>query len=281
MMVAMYYSRCLTLIILIFNIVTATETALLSNDVQLKIKPGDWIEYEIVWSSSPLWPYPVWVRREILTVDGTRINVNITQQLSNGTIRYEIKEGDVSRGTGSAALIFVYPNLRVGDVVFVEGFGNFTIKDEVIQNYLGFDRTVVVAAEAIKDMNIIVYWDKEMGVALEIYNSNSFAIMTKVINTNLFTSTTSSLYNYFIILLSVSFVLWVSLFTYIRNKRLSQKDGRKLKKGLSLTKQHFSLLDNGMQHTFPLQSFRVQVLLFCIFLLRMGILGGIYIRKAG
>ena len=281
MMIAMYYFRCLTLMVLIFNLISVTETVLPSNNIQLKIKPGYWIEYEIVWLSSPPWPYPVWVRREILTVDGTRIKVNITQQLSNGTIRYDTKEGDVSRGTGSAALIFVRPNLKVGDVVFVEEFGNFTIRDEFIQNYLGFDRTVVVAAESIKDMNIIVYWDKEMGVALEIYNSNSFTIMTKVIKTNLFTSTTLSLYDYFIILLSVSFVLWVILFAYIRNKRLSQKDGRKPKKGSSLTKQHFSLLDNGMQHTFLFQSLRVPVLLFCIFLLRMGILGGIYIRKAG
>lgn len=245
-----FLSTILPLIFLISNLIATTG----ANGLQLKIKPGDWIEYEIVWESYPPWPYPVRVRREILSVSGTKITVNITQQFSNGTIRFGIREGDVLYGNGSASLIFVPPNLKKGDVIYVDGFGNFTIKDEIIQNYLGFDRTVVVAYEHIKDMYILVYWDKETGVALEIFNSNGFSLTTKVVGTSLFSNSPANFSAYFVIILLISFTFWVILFTYVREKRLNQKRRFVKTKERLYDPKIFNLLGSGMQHIFPFRS---------------------------
>ena len=171
------------------NILCLDVDAVTADASEIGVEPGDWIKYEINWISPPSWAYPVLIRREILGVEGTIITVNITQEMSDGTVTEETKEGDVAKGTGASAMIFIPANLEVGDWVHVQGFDDVRITGEYTRVYLGVERTVLYANFSSKGFDILIFWDREKGTALEIHSASTSTYgTTKVIKTNLWSS---------------------------------------------------------------------------------------------
>lgn len=158
-----------------------------AEECEVGVKPGDWVEYEIDWISPPPSPYPVWIRREILDVNSSVITVNITQQMADGAFTDETKLGDVANGTGASTMVFIPANLNPGDLVHMQGFDDVIITGETSKVYLGVERKVIYANFSSMGFDILIFWDKEKGVALEVYSirTNGAQGITKVIKANL------------------------------------------------------------------------------------------------
>jgi len=203
--------------------------ALTAREYKTGVKPGDWIEYEINWTSPPSWAYPARTRREILDVEGTIITVTTTQELSNGTVTKETKEGDVAKGTGASAMIFIPANLEVGDWINIEGFDDVSITGENTQVYLGIERTVLYANFSSKGFDILIFWDKEKGTALEIHSSSIYTSTVKVIKTNLWGSESFD-NNYLLGFGTLVLIIIISAALIMRNRHMRSKRRKRIRK---------------------------------------------------
>lgn len=207
-----------------------------AGEYEIGVKLGDWIEYEINWTFPPPWAYPVRIRREILSVEGTIITVTITQEMSNGTVTKETREGDVAKGTGASAMIFIPANLGVGDWVHIEGFDDVSITDEYTRVYLGIERTVLYANFSSKGFDVLIFWDREKGTALEIHSSSTYTSTVKVIETNLWSSESfdnSARDHYLLGFGTLVLIIIISAVLIIRNRHMRSKRRRRIRKNRS------------------------------------------------
>jgi len=202
-----------------FRILCLDANAISEGKYKVGVNRDDWIEYEINWTILPSWD-PVWIRREILDVEGFIITVNITQKLSNGTVVSEVKKGDIEKGTNASAMIFIPANLELGDLVYIEGFDPVRINGTTQKTYLGIERTVLWANFSSRDISILIFWDKEKGVALEIHHSRVAAQGTvKVIDTNLWSSESFSDDSNFLGLGTLVLIIIIVLVVFVVRKR--------------------------------------------------------------
>lgn len=223
----------LTIIALMFTlpfvrILCLDANAISEGKCKVGVKRGDWIEYEIKWANPPLPPYSVWVRREILDVEGTIITVNITRKMFNESVINETKEGDVANGTGAADVMFIPSNLKPGDLVNIEAFGPVSINGTTQRTYLGTERTVLWANFSSTGFDILIFWDKEKGVALEIHHSRVAAQgTTKVIDTNLWASGSLDDNNNFLGLGTLVLIIIILLIAFVIRKRYMSSKRKK------------------------------------------------------
>lgn len=225
----------LTFIILMFmplfvGVLCLDVNALSTNDPQVGVKVGDWIEYDINWTTTPAYAYPVATRREILDVKGTVLTINTTYELSTGTFTSNVTDGDVVNGSGSCALVFIPANLGVGDIVYIQGFEDVTkrIDSETTRTYLGVARTVIHAEFVSHGVDISIYWDKETGVALEINAVGTYSSISVIRGTNMWSSNGGSTDGLRVLIFSIIMISLVSVLVY--GYMNSQRKGRKRKK---------------------------------------------------
>lgn len=207
-----------------------------AGEYEIGVKLGDWIEYEINWTFPPPWAYPVRIRREILSVEGTIITVTITQEMSNGTVTKETREGDVAKGTGASAMIFIPANLEFGDWVHIEGFDDVSITGEHTRVYLGIERTVLYANFSSKGFDVLIFWDREKGTALEIHSSSTYTSTVKVIETNLWSSESfdnSARDHYLLGFGTLVLIIIISAVLIMRNRHMRSKRRRRIRKNRS------------------------------------------------
>lgn len=195
------------------------------------VKSGEWVEYNIEWRSPPYEVYPTRVRREILDSSGSTINVTIITWYSNGTITNETKTGDVSEGTGAAALIFIPANLTVGEIVRIKNFNDTRIQGESEREYLGYLRKVVYSHFRAMGFDIIAYWDKIKGVALEINSEHpSYGSNRIIINdTNMFLPASNNNALNFGFLIFLTMIAVVPIVLIIQKRRASRRRHRRRK----------------------------------------------------
>jgi hypothetical protein len=97
-------------------------------EVQVRVKAGDWIKIEYAITG---WPagqaYPLWLKVEFLSVEGTNATVRVTMHMSDGTEQNATLPVDVV----------------TGDSVYITGYGNVTIEGEATRTYAGASRKVV------------------------------------------------------------------------------------------------------------------------------------------
>lgn len=195
------------------------------------VKPGQYVVYSLEWERPPFEGYPIEVRREILEVEGPNVRVRIVTRYSNGSVSEDEKTGDVSEGTGGAALIFIPANLSKGDVFGIRGLNDtIIILDEMDLWFerLGVSRRVVYSSFTTKGgYDIKAYWDKVKGVALEINYSHDTWGNNRIVavETNMFTSSTnnqkSSNWGFYFALATVIIVLFALLLR--RRKKVSRR----------------------------------------------------------
>jgi len=157
--------------------------------VPVGVKAGDWIKVEYTISGWPAGtPYPLWLKVEFLSVEGTNSTVRVTMHMSDGTEQTDTVSMDVVAGGEALGLSgFVIPaNLTTGDMIFMSGYGNVTIEGETTRNYAGANRTVIYTSFTQYWTQLTYYWDKQTGVMVEASTtSGTMTATAKATETNM------------------------------------------------------------------------------------------------
>lgn len=145
--------------LLVVSFIVSTAVAA----ILVGVKKGDWIEYQAVFTGTPPAGHEVtWARTEVLAVQGTIIDLNVTTKFANGTLWYETIT--LNLAVGQLGDEFIIPaNLDVGDAFFDKYHGNVTISKIEKRTYSGVTRTVISATTA----QSTYYWDQATGVLVE------------------------------------------------------------------------------------------------------------------
>jgi hypothetical protein len=166
-------------------------------EVQVGVKAGDWIKCTYTISGWPAGtPYPLWLKVEFLSVEGTSTTVRVTMRMSDGTEQNATVPVDVVTGGQALGLSgFVIPaNATTGDSVYMSGYGNVTVAGETTRSYAGASRTVVYASFSQYGTQLTYYWDKQTGVLVEAtVVSGSMTATGKTTETNMWQAGPSGL----------------------------------------------------------------------------------------
>jgi hypothetical protein len=176
--------RFIAPIVLFLLIFSSDLPALVSATVNVCVKKGDWIEYQVSATGvSPEGHDAKWARMEVASVQGNAINLNVTTQYGSGTFLYE----NVTLNLASGQLgddFFVPANLAAGDVFFDVHSGNITISGVEQRTYAGTERTVISGSTPQTSF----YWDRATGILVEAHSSYpgyNFTMATVADKTNL------------------------------------------------------------------------------------------------
>jgi hypothetical protein len=173
--------RKLALTIALLIVLVASAPIVVSAEISVGVKQGDWIEYQVTFTGTPPEGHAVtWARMDIVTVQGRNISLAIASKLSNGTWVNETVQLNLE--AGQLGDDFIIPaNLNSGDTFF-DKRGNITISGVEERTYAGAKRTIV--SETAQQTTY--YWDKATGVLVEGNSSyTDFAMYTKVDKTNM------------------------------------------------------------------------------------------------
>ena len=157
-------------------------------DVSVGVKEGDWVEYTIEYTGSPPTDYPVWMKVEVLDVQGTNITLEATRELINGTTATHSFTANLE--TGAPDLFIVPADLEDNDTFFHAAIGDITVAGVQDVPYAGVKRTIVIAVV----IQMLLRWDRATGVLVEATQSASeFTQHLKLDKTNMWQAQTSGL----------------------------------------------------------------------------------------
>ncbi len=172
------FAATLWLFVFFFSLIVTLSSAQLS----VGVKSGDWIEYAVSSTGSPMQGHDVtWARMGILDVKGGNISVTITSRFSDSST--DTTNHILNLQTGHLIDDFIIPaNLNVGDTFKDENLGDVMITQVEQRTYAGAPRTVVSASVG----NNTYVWDQSTGVSVE-GNSRGpdWTIHTVVSDTNM------------------------------------------------------------------------------------------------
>ena len=166
--------------------------AVVSADFSVGVKKGDWIEYQVTVTGTPVARYQItWASINVTGVQGQNINLYIQSRFTNQSLLIENITVNLETSPGDS---FVIPsNLNVGDEFYNPSVGNITISGEEQQTILGAERTVVSAVTKYTTY----YWDRQTGILVQATTnapagldtgfgiSQGFTVHTKTIGTNI------------------------------------------------------------------------------------------------
>jgi len=162
-------------------------------EVQVGVKASDWIKVNYAITGWPAGtPYPLWLKMEFLSVQGTSVTVRVTMRMSDGTEQNATVPVDVVAGGDALGLsgLVIPANLTTGDVVYMSGYGDVTIEGETTKTYAGASRTVVYASVSQYGTQLTYYWDKQTGVMVEASTtSGGMTATAKATETNIWEAT--------------------------------------------------------------------------------------------
>jgi hypothetical protein len=191
----------------------------LSAEISVGVKQGDWIEYQTNVTGTPPPDHNVaWARMEITDVQGVDINLNVTTKFFNGTSLNEAITLNLE--TGQLGDDFIIPaNLNGGGAFFDKRVGNITINGLEERTYGGATRTVVYADTSQTKF----YWDKLTGILVEAFSTYSdYTMHTTVDKTNMWQASQifgldSTLF-YALIIVAVAIIAAIIFFVIRRKK---------------------------------------------------------------
>ena len=142
--------------------ITLTQTTQAQNpQISVGVKVGDWIEYNISTTGTPIPGHDItYARMEIIEVQGTAIKANVTSIADNGTEStitrsFNLQEGDIQ------AWVIIPANLGPGDSFYdASSGGNITIQGENQKTFAGATRTITYVNQTDRQKQ----WDKATGV---------------------------------------------------------------------------------------------------------------------
>ncbi|HTY74914.1 MAG TPA: hypothetical protein VMD05_05035 [Candidatus Nanoarchaeia archaeon] len=136
--------------------------------ISVGVKKGDWIEYKVAVTGDMPDHDAQWARTDVVDVQGSVLNLNMTTQFTNGTYLYE--NITLNLETGQLGDDFFIPaNMSVGDTFYDAHVGNITITGSSQRTYAGAERTVLSGQTNVTSF----YWDKQTGILVEAYSNYS------------------------------------------------------------------------------------------------------------
>jgi hypothetical protein len=193
----------------------------ISAEIFVGVKEGDWIEYQINFAGTPPESHDVtWARMEIVSVQGSSINLNVTTEFSNGTLLNEIVALNLE--TGQLGDDFIIPaNLNSGNTFFDKRMGNITIDGVEEKTSAGATRTVVYASTP----ETTFYWDRATGILVaansSFTNEFNYTMNTKTDKTNMWQAQLFGLdptVFYAIVIAAVAILVVIAFFVLRRKK---------------------------------------------------------------
>jgi hypothetical protein len=174
-------------LIVLAVLVCALLSTVVYAEIVVGVQEGDWIEYKVTCTGNvPAEHNVTGAKIEILGVDGTKIDVQITSKYSDGT--EETVTSTLNLETGQIGDSFIIPaNLDKGNTFFEQTEGNITISGVEEKTYAGAKRTTVYATTSITAF----HWDRSTGFLLEATSSyTDFTMITEAENTNMWQTQT-------------------------------------------------------------------------------------------
>jgi hypothetical protein len=206
--------------LMVLSLLLLSSVNFVQSDISVGVRKGDWIEYDVVFAGTPPAGHEVnWARTEIIEIQGTVIDLNITTQFYNGT-RYS-ERITLNLETGQLGDVFIIPaNLDESDTFLDSYHGHMTISAIEEKVYAGAKRIVVSASE---DQNKY-YWDKVTGILVEgISEHSDYSIHSILDKTNLWrpqvVELDSAIVKALFILTATLLVLTLSFFALRRRKK--------------------------------------------------------------
>jgi hypothetical protein len=211
-------NRKLVLIIVSLINLIVIVPSVVSAEISVGVKQGDWIEYQVNVTGTPPPDHDTtWAKMEITDVQGTDINLNVTTKFSNGTLWNEAITLNLE--TGQLGDDFIIPaNLGDGDTFFDKRVGNITIGGVEERTCAGANRTVVYASTA----ETTFYWDRSTGILVAANSSfTDYTMNSKVDKTNMWQAQTSELDStvFYALAIAAVAILTVIAFFVIRRKK--------------------------------------------------------------
>ncbi len=159
--------------------VTAVESPIVG------VKKGDWIEYHVEKTGQTSAPAKnmTWFRMDILDVEGSAFDVNVTVLYVNGSIYSSIWKYNFTEGNFGGWII-IPANLNPGNT-FYDSWSpaNITIEGQEQKMVAGANRTITHACDSKR---IIKEWDKATGVyTFAVERSKNITIITQAVATNM------------------------------------------------------------------------------------------------
>ncbi len=205
------------LVLLMVCLAVLGVSAVVSAEISVGVKQGDWIEYQVTTSGAVPEEHDVkWGKIEVLAVEGKEIDVKFTSRFSDGTEK--IETSTLNLETGIIGDAFIIPaNLNAGDTFLKQGEGTITIGGVEERTYAGARRSVVYAAAS----QTMFYWDRSTGILVEATSSfPDFTLVTKVEKTNMWQPQIFGLDPIlFIVLVIVAVVAVLAIFLILRMKK--------------------------------------------------------------
>jgi hypothetical protein len=190
----------------------------LSAEISVGVKQGDWIEYQVTFTGTPAEKHNViWARMQIASVQGKSINLDMTVNFSDGT--QEPETSTLNLETGQLGDDFIIPaNLNVGDTFYDKTEGNIMISGAEERTYAGATRTVVYANTS----QTTFYWDKSTGILVEATSSyTEYTMHTTADKTNMWQAQIFGLDStlfYALIIVAVAIIAAIIFFVIRRKK---------------------------------------------------------------
>jgi hypothetical protein len=186
----------LTIVLLIVLVVSAP--IVVSAEISVGVKAGDWIEYQVTFTGTPPEGHAVtWARMDIVSVQGKNITLAVAAKQSDGSWLNETVQLNLE--AGQLGDDFIIPaNLNSGDTFFDKGHGNITISGVEERTYAGTTRTIMsgTVSETAQQTTYqtTYYWDKATGVLVEGDSSyTNFTMYTTADKTNMWQAQTLGL----------------------------------------------------------------------------------------
>lgn len=203
------------------------------------VKPGDWIEHKFYYSGLPPSPYIVWVRREMLEVNGTWVRLNYTAVYSNGKIIREQIEGDVSKGPEKVFPALIPANMKEGDEISVESIpeAKIIIEWEGEKEIFNITRTLVnstfeIGRPPFPTIKVSASWDKDSGILVRSFSIHrNFNLTVRLVGTNAWRI--KQIYFYpLVIVIGIIFtiIMMIGMILYTLRKQGTAKITRKHRK---------------------------------------------------
>ena len=157
-------------------------SAVVSAEISVGVKQGDWIEYQVTTTGAVPEEHDVeGAKIEVIAVDEKKIDVKFTSIYSDG--REETGTSTLNLETGQIGDAFIIPaNLNAGDTFLEQTEGTITVSGVEERIFAGARRSVVYASTP----QTMFYWDRSTGVLVEATSSYpDFSLSTKAEKTNM------------------------------------------------------------------------------------------------
>ena len=167
------------LIVILIGLLSASVA---QGEISVGVTKDDWIEYAVTTTGNPPEQFNItWAKMQILKVDDSTIETNITTRATNGTLSnltmtLNLEKGDVG------AWFIIPANLKTGDS-FLDSTGQHVIiQGEQQLTWAGDTRAITSATTPQR----IKHWDKSTGVFVECIDVfDSYSINATAIKTNM------------------------------------------------------------------------------------------------